>query len=196
MKIPLGTSRAVAAAAVMAAVSTLADLVWALWIPQHQMVYGLVHGMLLCAVLGAVLGVAAGGVSAVVQGTIGALLIGFVSAGTFYVLAPWFGWGAMLPGWIVLWLLLALLYERLCRASAADLTADGATAPARAGSAVSAGLARGVVGALVSAAAFWAISGIWTSPSPGGPNYPVNLVSWFIAFLPGFLALMAGRSWR
>lgn len=187
-----GLGRAVAATTVMAAVSTLADLIWALWIPQHLMVYGLLHGMLLCAVLGVVLGLAAGGVSTMWRGARGALLIGFLSAGTFYVFAPWFGWRAMLPGWIVLWLLMALLYERLCQTSSSALTAGRATAGVRA-TASFAGSARGVVGAVVSAAAFWAIAGIWTNPSSGAPNYPVNLASWFIAFLPGFAALMVGR---
>ena len=39
--------------------------------------------------------------------------------------------------------------------------------------------------------AFYAISGIWTRPSPDGPNYVRNFLSWTFAFLPGFAALFA-----
>ena len=56
---------------------------------------------------------------------------------------------------------------------------------------------RGVLAALTSGLAFYAISGIWTNPAPGGPNYAYNFLCWTIAFLPGFAALLVtGRSAR
>jgi hypothetical protein len=38
------------------------------------------------------------------------------------------------------------------------------------------------------------ISGIWTRPAPGGPDYPWHFLSWSFAFLPGFLALSLRRT--
>jgi hypothetical protein len=46
---------------------------------------------------------------------------------------------------------------------------------------------------MFSGAAFYAISDIWTRPSPSGPNYIRHFFSWTIAFLPGFAALFLGR---
>ena len=40
----------------MAAVSTLGDVVWATWIPQHRVIFGLTHGTLLFLVVGLYLG--------------------------------------------------------------------------------------------------------------------------------------------
>jgi hypothetical protein len=73
---------------------------------------------------------------------------------------------------MIFWLLFALLQQRLRR----DESPAGA-------------LVRGLLAAVVSSAAFYAISGIWTRPSPGGPDYVVHFLSWTVAFLPGFLAL-------
>ena len=57
-------------------------------------------------------------------------------------------------------------------------------------------LARGVLAAVGSGAAFYAISGIWTDPRPGGPDYGHHFLSWTLAFLPGFLALLVGKRER
>ena len=54
---------------------------------------------------------------------------------------------------------------------------------------VSESVARGIAAAVLSGIAFYAISGIWTRPSPGGPNYAWHFAAWTIAFLPGFAAL-------
>jgi hypothetical protein len=51
-----GASTALAGALLLAAASTLGDLIWARWIPEHRPVYGLAHGTLLFLVLGAWLG--------------------------------------------------------------------------------------------------------------------------------------------
>jgi hypothetical protein len=57
-------------------------------------------------------------------------------------------------------------------------------------------LLRGALAALGSGVAFWAISGIWTRPRPGGPHLVQHALSWTVAFLPGMLALLAERSSR
>jgi hypothetical protein len=49
---------------------------------------------------------------------------------------------------------------------------------------------RGTMAAIGSGLAFYAISGIWTNPRPGGPDYVYHLVCWTVAFLPGFAALL------
>jgi hypothetical protein len=33
------------------------------------------------------------------------------------------------------------------------------------------------------------MSGVWTNPPRGGPNYLLNLAAWAMAFAPGFAAL-------
>jgi hypothetical protein len=60
------------------------------------------------------------------------------------------------------------------------------------GSAIRISVARGVVAAVLSGAAFYAISGIWTRPGPGDPDYLYHYLCWTVAFLPGFLALLVG----
>jgi hypothetical protein len=156
-------------AVLLGGVMTAGDFVWANWRVPHRVVYGLVHGAVMCFCIGSVIGVRAR------RGLAGALagpVVGVVAAGMFYLLAPWLRWSAMLPAWMLFWLLFAVLQQRLRR----DEPATGA-------------LLRGLLAAVASGAAFYAISGIWTRPSRGGPDYSVHFVSWTLAFLPGFLAL-------
>jgi hypothetical protein len=82
----------------------------------------------------------------------------------------------MFPAWMFFWICFALLQAYLDRAPAG------------------AALIRGLAAAVLSGLAFYAISGIWTRPSPGGPDYPRHFFSWAFAFFPGFAALFAGRS--
>jgi len=42
-----------------------------------------------------------------------------------------------------------------------------------------------------SGVAFYLISAIWTRPRPGGPDYVHHFLCWTIAFLPGFVFLLA-----
>jgi hypothetical protein len=60
-------------------------------------------------------------------------------------------------------------------------------------SSAAAALARGALAAVGSGLAFYAISGIWTRPRPGGPDYVYHFLCWTVAFLPGFIALLARR---
>jgi hypothetical protein len=160
---------AVMAALLLGAVMTFGDFVWASWHVQHRVAYGLVHGAVMCLCIGAVIGLRAGRLAA---GALAGPIVGVVAAGAFYLLAPWLRWSAMLPAWMLFWVLFALLQHRL----------GGAEPGHRA-------LVRGVAAAVLSGLAFYAISGIWTNHATGGPDYPVNFASWTFAFLPGFLAL-------
>ncbi len=80
----------------------------------------------------------------------------------------------MFPAWMAFWIALAFLQGRFLGEPVTSIR--GA-------------LLRGLVAAVASGLAFYAISGIWTRPAPGGPDYPGHFLSWVFAFLPGFLAL-------
>ncbi len=161
---------------VLGLVSTLGDFAWEAMHLRHRVVYGLVHGAVICLSVGAVVGWPSG--KPLVGGAAG-LFIGVAAAGLFYVLAPFMGYSAMFPAWMFFWLCFALLQEQL------QSSRDYRFA-----------LLRGLSAAVVSGLAFYAISGIWTQPSPGGPNYVKNFFSWTVAFLPGFAALFIGKPAR
>jgi hypothetical protein len=170
-----GLVAAAVGAVLMAVVSTVGDFVWATWIPSHEVVYGLIHGTVLFLCLGTYLGALAGRAFA---GAAGGAVVGLGAAGGFYVLAPLAGMASMFVLWFMLWIGLAILNSRLARRTHTWTES----------------LLRGLAAAVFSAAAFYAISGIWLSPAPGGPDYPRHLVSWAFAFLPGFAALLVRRS--
>ena len=184
-----GISKVLIATLVMAGLSTLADLIWALFIPRHEMVYGLVHGALLFMFMGAMLAVlvgaqpssetGSGSSSLVAKGAIGALIVGLLGAGSFYALFPLLRWTAMFVAWMIVWILTATFLNRSIRAVKESLSTT---------------LARGIAAALASGAAFYAISGIWLSGSTRNPDYVVNFGSWFVAFLPAFACLLIGRA--
>jgi hypothetical protein len=162
---------AFAASLLLAVVMTLGDFVWAFFSVPHLAAYGVAHGAVMCLAIGAVIGARARRLAA---GALAGPLIGVLAAGAFYTLAPTLRWTAMLPAWMFFWMLFAVLQQRLAREES-----------------MTRALLRGLAAALASGGAFYAISGIWTSHSPDGPNYIVNFASWCVAFLPGFVCLFA-----
>jgi hypothetical protein len=158
----------------LGAVNTFGDFFWEWMNLRHRVAYGVAHGALLLLCLGLYLGILAGRPLA---GAIGGIVSGTLAACVFYALAPALRLAAMFPAWVALWLLIGLLDGVVLR--------KGRAAPA---------LARGAIAAVASGLAFYAISGIWTNPSPGGPRYLVNFVSWTFAFIPGLVALLAARA--
>jgi hypothetical protein len=165
--------QAVVGALILAVVSTLGDFVWEALGLRHRVAYGLAHGAVICLAVGAIVGWRAQ--RAAVGATAG-MAIGVAAAGLFYLLAPMLRYNAMFPAWMFLWICFATLQAQL----------DGSRA-------YSTAAARGVIAAVLSGLAFYAISGIWTRPSPEGPNYLRHFLSWAFAFLPGFLALFVAR---
>jgi hypothetical protein len=164
---------AVLASVLLGAVSTLGDFVWASLSLRHRVAFGLVHGAVICLCIGGVIGWRSRRLApAAAAGPV----VGVLAAAVFYLLVPQLGWAAMVPAWMFFWICFALLQARLHPAG-----------PYRGA------IVRGLAAALLSGAAFWAISGIWTEPSPGGPDYVRNFLSWTVAFLPGFVALFAGE---
>ena len=171
---PRGIRESVVGALVMAAVSTLGDFIWVVWIPRHLPGYGMTHGTLLFAVLGLVLGWLAG---RRVAGLLSGAGVGFVAAGSFYLLAPMVGFSVMFAVWFGVWLGLAFLNRWL--------TGSGRLAS----SAV-----RGIIAAVVSGGAFYLVSGIWMPFNPRGLDYLVHFGAWTFAFLPGFCSLFLNRA--
>ena len=172
-----GVVNAILAALLLAGVSTLGDFIWAHFSLEHRPTYGLVHGTFLCAVIGLYLGLLR---KRPVLGAIGGAGIGFGAAAGFYGLARFAGMAAMFPLWMAFWIAFALLDARVLADRASRVLG------------MKNALVRGAVAAVASGLAFYAISGIWLDRGPGGPNYAVHLASWTAAFLPGFLALLAG----
>ncbi len=159
---------AVVAAIVLGAVMTAGDLVWELARVRHTMAAGMAHGAVMCLCIGAVIGARTGRIAA---GLLAGPVIGVIAAGAFYLLAPLLRYYAMIPAWMLFWICFAALQQRLQPERGARW------------------LIRGLSAAVLSGVAFYAISGIWTDPAPGGPNYALNFASWSFAFLPGFVAL-------
>ena len=170
-----GVPAAVAGSLLLAALSTLGDWVWARYIPSHRPVFGLAHGAIVCLAIGLALGIPR---RRALRGALAGALIGLAAAGGFYLLAHAMGYAAMFVLWMALWAAFGLLGGR------------GLGEPR---TTTREALARGVLAAVASGLAFYAISGIWTRPAPGGPNYAYHFACWTVAYLPGFLALLARR---
>lgn len=166
---------AVGAALFLGAVMTAGDFIWQQFAVRHTIVSGMAHGAAMCLCIAAVLGARAGRTGA---GLAAGPLIGVLAAGTFYAMAPTLGWGAMLPAWMLFWICFALLQHWFNKETLAKA------------------LGRGLAAAVLSGLAFYAVSGIWTNPAPGPPNYVLHFAYWSFAFLPGFLALLLGRPSR
>ena len=171
--------RAFVAAACLGAVSTVGDWIWARWIPDGAVVPGIVHGLLFFVALAVVLGWA-GGVQ--VQGSTRSLLAtlpvaGLALAALFYPVAAAIGYlGGLLVTWAGMWLTLAWLLRRALHDRESGVRTLGRAAIAMIGSGL----------------AFWAVSGMWTRPA-AETGYGLRFVYWTIAFVPGLLALLAGR---
>ena len=164
-----------AGALVMAAVSTFGDFVWATWIPRHRPVYGMTHGTLLFLAIGAYLGVLA---RRQVQGAAAGAVLGFVAAGSFYLLSPLAGYVVMLVVWFATWIGLALMHVRLQRMRDSRWAILG----------------RGVIAAIAFTAAFYAISGIWFPFNPAGWDYLWHFGGWTLAFVAGFAPLFIANT--
>jgi hypothetical protein len=161
---------AIAGALILAALNTFGDFLWARFVSRHRMALGLVHGTLLLLTLGLYLGWLR---SRPASGALSGAAVGLLAALCFYALAPLMGWGAMFVSWALLWIGFALVDARLL----------GSPRPAEV-------VTRGLLAAAASGIAFYAVSGIWTRPQPGGPDYAYHFLCWTIAFLPGLAALL------
>ena len=159
---------------VLAAASTCGDYLWANLIPHHRPIYGLAHGTLLFLVVGEYLGAV---VNKTAIGALGGALLGFLAAGSFYVLRPALGYSAMFILYFAVWAALGVLNGRILR-GASDREGMGMV------------LARSALAAIGTGVAFYAVSGIWFPFNPHGWDYAVHFLAWFAAYLPAFAALL------
>ena len=151
--------------------STIADYVWFLNIPQHQVSSGAIHGSVLFATLGAYLGFRKGKIGA---GALGGLLSGLAAALSFYVLAPFGGYNVMLVSWLLLWILLAALHTYL----------DGRLDITKA-------IARGTVTAIVAAVGFGVVLfELYRGWPPATFSFFKHFVAWTMAYVPGLYVLL------
>lgn len=136
----------------------------------HRPTFGLLHGTLLCLGIGLYLGALR---RRPVRGAVAGAAIGLGAAAGYYALATVMGYAAMFVLWMALWAGFGLLHGR---GLGEPLTSRGEA------------LGRSALAAVGSGLAFYAISGIWTRPAPGPPDYAYHFSCWTVAFLPGFLA--------
>jgi hypothetical protein len=182
---------AILGALLIAAVSTAGDFVWAGLHLRHRTEYGLAHGAILFLCMGAYFGSLQG---RTLTGALYGAAIGFAAAGSFYVLAPIAGYSVMFFVWAFVWIALAGLVARLHPAPTTPNVPTGPT-PSTARVAPITYIVRGVLAMIGSGLGFYLISDIWRPFNPYGWDYAVHFLSWAIAFLPGFLALLV-RSQR
>ena len=179
-----GIREAVGGALLLAALSTCGDYLWANVVPHHRPIYGLMHGTILFLVVGEYLGALTGKAAI---GALGGALIGFLAAGSFYVLSPMLGYSAMFLLYVAVWVAIGLLNGRVLQpAGKPGVSAE----PER----MSLVVTRSLLAAIGTGIVFYAVSGIWFPFNPHGWDYAVHFLSWTIAYLPAFAALLLTRS--
>lgn len=162
---------AVVGSLLLAVLSTVADYVWFLGIPGHQVTSGAIHGATLFAALGAYLGFRKGQTLA---GLLGGLASGLIAALSFYVLAPIGGYNVMLVSWLLLWIMLAALQTYL----------DGRVNMAKA-------VARGIVTSIVAGLGFGIVLfQLYRGWPPATFSFATHFVAWAMAYLPGLYILL------
>ena len=155
----------------LAVLSTIADYIWFLDIPGHQVLSGSIHGASLFSALGAYLGWRKG---KLLIGLAGGLASGLVAALSFYALAPFGGYNMMLVSWLILWIMLAGLQTYL----------DGRLDMAKA-------LGRGVVTSIVAALGFSVVLfQLYRAWPPETFSVFRHFVAWSMAYLPGLYVLL------
>ena len=155
----------------LAVLSTAADYVWFLNIPQHQVSSGMIHGSLLFAALGGYLGWRKG---KAVPGAIGGLASGMLAALSFYALAPIGGYAMMLVSWLLLWIMLAALQTHL----------DGRLDLPKA---VGRGLVTSIAAGLGFAVVLFQLYRGWP---PSEFPFARHFIAWSMAYLPGLYVLV------
>jgi len=163
---------AIIGALLIAAVSTLGDFVWAGLHLRHRVAYGLAHGAILFLCMGAYFGSLQ---NRTMKGALYGAAIGLAAAGSFYLLAPVAGYSVMFFVWAFVWIALAVLVARVSPLDRGRWTIA---------------LGRGGLAMIGSGLGFYLISGIWRPFDPQGWDYAVHFLSWTVAYLPGFVALL------
>lgn len=155
----------------LALLSTVADYVWFLNLPPHQVSSGMVHGSVLFAALGGYLGWRQG---RAVAGVIGGWVSGMLAALSFYAMVPIGGYPMMFVSWVLLWGMLAALQTHL----------DGRLDLPKA---IGRGLATSIAAGLGFAVVLFQLYRGWPPA-----EFPVfrHFVAWSMAYLPGLWVLL------
>lgn len=162
----------------VAAVATAGDYIWYEFGVRHRVLIGILHGAVLLMAVGGVVGLSARRIAAGLP--IGAAA-GIGGALTYYALdTATRGIIAMVAAWVICWLILAVGEGRLLQR------------PPRSWTEV---VTRGVLASILAGVSFYAVVGLlWGRPPAGRRNYLVQFAAWTIAWAPGILALLVGRS--
>ena len=171
-----GIGHALGGALLLALASTVGDFIWAHWQVAHRVVYGVIHGSVMCLCIGLVLGWRPGTARGLRISIPACVIGGTLISAAFYPLYHLMGNGAMIVCWMLLWIAFAAIGARV-----------------RQESAVSPVLGRGILAALCSGAGFYPIYLLWTG-AVSDPSYLQFLLAWLVAFLPGFLFLLVRRA--
>ena len=162
---------AIVGSLLLAVLSTVADCVWFLDIPQHQVLSGSIHGAVLFAALGAYLGWRKG---KLVAGALGGLVSGTSAALSFYALTPIGGYPMMLVSWVLLWIMLAALQTHL----------DGRLDVTRA-------IGRGLITSIAAGVGFGVVLfQLYKGWPPDEFPAAKHFVAWSMAYLPGLYVLL------
>ena len=164
---------AIIGAILIAAVSTLGDFVWAGLAPAASRRVSASRTALSC--FSAWAPISDRSRTETVRGALYGAAIGLAAAGSFYVLAPVAGYSVMFFVWAFVWIALAVLVGRVLRTRLMVWREI---------------LTRVTLAMIGSGLGFYLISGIWRPFNPQGWDYAVHFLSWTVAYLPGFLALL------
>ena len=163
---------ALVGAVVTAAVSTIGDYLWANVLPHGPRIYWFAHAIVLFLTIGACLGLPS---RRPLAGAFGAVAIGCLATAGFWILRPVVGYaGSLFLLFALLWIALGVLTGRVLQQR------DN----------IRAVLVRSALAAVGSGLAFYAISEIWMPFNPHGWDYARHFISWTIAYLPAFAALL------
>jgi hypothetical protein len=162
---------AVVGSLLLAVLSTVADYVWFLNIPQHHVTSGAIHGATLFAALGGYLGWRKGKAGI---GALGGLMSGLIAALSFYALVGIGGYSMMLVSWLLLWIMLAALQTHL----------DGRLDVAKA-------IGRGIITSIVAGLGFAVVLfQLYRGWPPDTFSFFKHFVAWSMAYLPGLYVLL------
>ena len=161
----------------VAAVATASDYVWYEVGVGHTWQAGIATGAVMLGAVGAALGWNAG---RLIAGLPLGIVAGVGGALAYYGIAPMMGrsgyFGAMIPAWMLCWILLAI--------------GEGKVLRSRPWGEI---FTRGIAAAILGGLAFYAVSGtLWGRAPAGGRNYVVQFAMWVGAWAPGMLAIALG----
>ena len=165
----------------VALTATLCDYTWYTNHVPHNMITGIIYGVVLLTVVGAVLGFDAG---RVLEGLPIGALAGVGGALTYYLLIAVMDkrtYGPAIPAsWVALWFIIAALDGRWLQA------------PRRPWREVA---IRSALAAILSGLSFYLVlTTLWGRPPATGRNYALQFGAWVVAWAPGLLALTVGRA--